>query len=152
MENHMKNTWLLALMVAAGAARGEGLQDLSWMAGSWMERKAGVDTEEHWLPPKGGLMMAMNRTVSDGKPTAFELLRIVMRDGKPAYLSMPNGRPAVEFSSVEQAPTRIVFEDAGRDFPRRISYWRDGDALMARIEGAINGQPRSKEWRFERMK
>ena len=140
------------VLAAAAGARAEGLQDLAWMAGSWMERKGGVDTEEHWLAPSGGLMIAMNRTVAQGKPTTFELLRIVMRDGKPVYLSMPNGRPAVEFASVEQAATRIVFEDAGRDFPRRILYWREGDALMARIEGTIGGQPRAKEWRFERMK
>ncbi|HUQ29678.1 MAG TPA: DUF6265 family protein [Usitatibacter sp.] len=148
----MKTSWIAALMLAVGAAHGEGLQDLSWMAGSWMERKGGVETEEHWLAPKGGLMMAMNRTVVDGKATEFELLRIVMREGRPVYLSMPNGRPAVEFASVEQAANRIVFEDAGRDFPRRILYWRDGEALMARIEGTIKGEPRAKEWRFERMK
>jgi hypothetical protein len=139
-------------LIAAAGARAEGLQDLAWMAGSWMERKGATDTEEHWLAPKGGLMTAMNRTVADGKATAFEFLRIELRDGKPVYLSMPNGRPAVAFASVEQAPTRIVFEDAGRDFPRRILYWRDGDALMARIEGTINGEPRSRQWRFERAK
>jgi len=65
---------------------------------------------------------------------------------------MPNARPATEFQTAEQGPTRIVFEDPGREFPRRVMYWRDGEALLARIEGTINGQPRSKEWRFERVK
>ena len=134
------------------SSRAEGLDDLAWMAGSWMERKGATDTEEHWLAPKGGLMMAMNRTVKDRKAVEFEMLRIVMKDGKPVYLSMPNARPATEFQTAEQGPTRVVFEDPAREFPRRILYWRDGEALMARIEGAINGQPRSKEWRFERMK
>ena len=54
------------------AARAESLDDLAWMAGDWMERKGGVDTEEHWLAPKGGLMTAMNRTVIEGRPTSFE--------------------------------------------------------------------------------
>jgi hypothetical protein len=145
----------IAAALAAFAAlqsQGAGLDDLSWLAGSWMERKGATDTEEHWLAPKGGLMMAMNRTVRDGKVVSFELLRIEMRGDKPVYLSMPNGRPAVEFKPVEEAPSRIVFEDAGRDFPRRILYWRDGEALMARIEGKIGGEPRSREWRFERVK
>jgi len=138
--------------VAAMGARGEGLDDLSWMAGDWMEKKGATATEEHWLPPSGGLMIAVNRTVSEGKPTTFELLRIEMRDGKPSYLSSPGGRPAVEFRTVEQSAQRIVFEDPAREFPRRILYWRDGEALMARIEGTINGQPRAREWRFERMR
>ena len=141
----------LATFIALGA-QAEGLDDLAWMAGSWMQRKGSVDTEEHWLTPKGGLMMAMNRTVNDGRAVSFEMLRIVMKDGKPVYLSMPNARPATEFQTAEQGPTRIVFEDPGREFPRRVMYWRDGEALLARIEGTINGQPRSKEWRFERVK
>jgi hypothetical protein len=74
-----------------------------------------------------------------------------MKDGKPVYLSSPGGRPATEFRTAEQSATRIVFEDPGREFPRRILYWRDGNALMARIEGTIGGQPRSREWRFEPM-
>jgi hypothetical protein len=141
----------LAAFVAL-CARAEALDDLAWMAGAWMEHKGTTDTEEHWLAPKGGLMTAMNRTVIEGRPTAFEFLRIEMKDGKPVYLSMPMGRPATEFRSVEQGPTRIVFEDPGREFPRRILYWREGESLMARIEGNINGQPRSKEWRLERMR
>ncbi len=146
--------WIAALSTAivALSAHAEGLDDLAWMAGSWMERKAGTVTEEHWLAPSGGLMIAVNRTVSEGKPTSFELLRIEMRDGRPSYLSSPGGRPAVEFKSIEQSATRIVFEDPGREFPRRILYWRDGEALMARIEGTINDQPRSREWRLERIR
>jgi len=33
-----------------------------------------------------------------------------------------------------------------------VMYWRDGESLMARIEGAINGQPRSRQWRYDRVK
>jgi hypothetical protein len=149
----MKRTLMVVITtVLPLVAAAEGLDDLSWMVGDWMEKKGATATEEHWLPPSGGLMAAVNRTVSDGKPTTFEFLRIEMHDGKPSYLSSPNGRPAVEFKSIEQSATKIVFEDPGREFPRRILYWRDGDALMARIEGTINGQPRSREWRFERMR
>jgi hypothetical protein len=145
---------LLATLVAFTAlgAQAEGLDDLAWIAGDWMERKGATDTEEHWLPPKGGLMIAMNRTVRDGKAVSFESLRIVMKDGKPVYLSQPNGQPVTPFPAVEQGPSRIVFEDPAREFPRRILYWRDGEALMARIEGTIDGQPRARQWRFEPMK
>src|SRR5215831_6575593 len=131
--------WIASIAALATMyTHAEGLDDLGWMAGSWIERKGGTVTEEHWLPPSGGLMIAVNRTVAEGKPTSFEVLRIEMRDGKPSYLSSPGGRPAVEFRTVEQSAQRIVFEDPAREFPRRILYWRDGEALMARIEGTIN--------------
>src|ERR1700754_2680003 len=110
-------------MLASLTVRAAGLDDLAWMAGDWMERKGAADTEEHWLPPKGDLMMAVNRTVKDGKASGFEFLRIELREGKPVYLSMPQGRPATEFRTAEQAAQRIVFEDPGREFPRRILYW-----------------------------
>jgi hypothetical protein len=148
----MKRCFAALCMFMAFTAAAEGLDDLGWMAGSWMERKESTDTEEHWIAAKGGMMMAVNRTVKDGRASDFEFLRIELRDGKPVYLSMPRGRPATEFRTAEQAPTRIVFEDPAREFPRRIAYWRDGEALMARIEGTFNGEPRARQWRFERMK
>ena len=148
----MKRMLAALATVAAASVHAEGLDDLAWMAGSWMERKGGTDTEEHWLAPKGGLMIAVNRTVADGKAKEFELIRIEMKDGKPVYLASPGGRPATEFRAIEQSATRVVFENAAHDFPQRVLYWRDGDALMARIEGTIRGQPRARQWRFERMK
>jgi hypothetical protein len=36
-------------------------------------------------------------------------------------------------------------------FPRRIVYRRDSAALIARIEGTVNGQPRAREWVFRRL-
>jgi hypothetical protein len=43
---------------------------------------------------------------------------------------------------------RAVFENLENDFPNRIIYAREGDRLDARIEGTINGQPRSMAWSF----
>ena len=149
---HVRIAALALCTALAATARAEGLDDLSWLAGSWIELKGGTETEEHWLAPKGGMMIAVNRTVRAGKAIEFELLRIEMRDGKPAYLSSPGGRPPVEFRAIEQAAARIVFENPAHDFPQRILYWRDGEALMARIEGTDQGRARGREWRFERIR
>ena len=45
-----------------------------------------------------------------------------------------------------------MFEHPTRELPKRILYWRDGEALLARIEGTRNGRDASEEWRFERAK
>jgi hypothetical protein len=58
----------------------------------------------------------------------------------------------VEFKLKESGDQRIVFENAAHDFPQRILYWRDGDELMARIEGTVKGKERSEAWRFTRAK
>lgn len=142
---------VLAALASAPVSSQE-LSSLAWMAGSWVERKDGVETEEHWLAPKGGMMVAMNRTVRANGRTSFELLRIEMREGKPVYLAQPGGRPVTEFRTAEHAAQKIVFENPEKEFPRRISYWRDGEALIARTEGRIRGEPFAEQWRFERLK
>lgn len=56
----------------------------------------------------------------------------------------------MEFKLKEAGEKRVVFENAAHDFPQRILYWREGDDLVARIEGTMRGQPRQQEWRFSR--
>jgi hypothetical protein len=41
-----------------------------------------------------------------------------------------------------------VFANPEHGFPARISYWRDGADLLARIEGTIQEEDVAKEWRF----
>ncbi len=144
---------LSALAFAASpAASAQDLADLAWLAGSWTERKVGSNTEEHWLTPSGGLMVGMNRAVRDGAKTSFEFLRIEMREGKPAYLASPGGREATVFPMAQAGPERIVFENPAKEFPRRITYWREGELLFARTEGRVRGEEKTEQWRFERLR
>jgi Domain of unknown function (DUF6265) len=108
----------------------------SWMAGRWCTTSANERSEEVWLAPAGGLMVGMGRTVSVARAKAqFEFLRIEMRDGVPSYLAQPQGRPAVEFRQVQGDQRSVRFENLAHDFPKRIEYRRDGDALHAQISG-----------------
>ena len=34
--------------------------------------------------------------------------------------------------------------------PRCIVYWREGEELLARIEGTLRDKPAAEEWRFAR--
>ena len=45
-------------------------------------------------------------------------------------------------------PQRAVFANPEHDFPARIVYWREGDELLARIEGTLRDKPAAVEWRF----
>jgi hypothetical protein len=46
------------------------------------------------------------------------------------------------------AGQRAVFENPTHDFPQRVIYERDGDALKARIEGSVAGEQESMDWTF----
>lgn len=108
----------------------------AWMAGRWCTASGNDRSEEVWLAPAGGLMVGMSRTVLAGRAKAqFEFLRVEMRDGVPSYLAQPQGRPAVEFRQVQADRGRVRFENLTHDFPKRIEYRRNGDALHAEISG-----------------
>lgn len=127
------------------------MERLGWLAGSWREAKDARETEEFWLPPKGGVMLGVNRTTRAGRAAQFEFLRIAKTERGVSYFAMPGGDPATEFRMVACEVNRVVFENEHHDFPNRVIYWlhANGD-LGARIEGRIQGKPRAVEWRFQK--
>jgi hypothetical protein len=135
----------------AQAAAAPTLNDLGWLAGSWSGRDGPDDHEEHWTAPKGGTMVGMHRTVRDGRMVEFEFFRIEAQNGKLVYLSQPGGQsPATPFTLASVSVERVVFDNPAHDFPQRLIYWKDGNALRARIEGTMQGKERSMEWRWTR--
>ncbi len=129
------------------------LAQLEWMVGAWSEVKPGTETEEHWLPAKGGLMLGLNRTVRAEGRSSFEYLRIARTEKGISYFASPQGRPATEFPLLETADNRVVFENLQHDFPQRIIYWLTPEGhLHARIEGLINKKRRSAEWHWKKQK
>ncbi len=128
---------------------------LAWMSGSWTTTARGVETEEHWTAPRGGTMLGTNRTIRGGVVTAFEFLRIARTPEGMSYFASPQARPATEFKATTLDARRVVFENPQHDFPAKITYWQSPeggeDVLHARVEGTINGAPRSLEWKWARM-
>jgi hypothetical protein len=118
-----------------------------WMSGYWLSCDQGRETAESWIGAGRDVMLGTNLS-GEG----FEFLRIAANeDGGLNYYSMPNGRsPPTPFAITSNADQRAVFENLQHDFPQRIIYERDGDVMVARIEGTMNGRTESMEWRFAR--
>lgn len=131
-------------------AQAQDISAASFLAGNWIEKTERGETQEMWTAPRGDMMAAVNSSLR-GTRAGFEFLRIVKRDGKLIYLASPGGRtPPTEFPLKESGENRLVFENPTHDFPTRILYTRDGDTLIARIEGTMGGKERAMEWRFKR--
>jgi hypothetical protein len=139
----------IALPAPAKAAIG----DLAWLGGAWVGTRgaAGATSiEERWSPPLGGAMLAVSRTVSRGKMSAFEYLRIVERDGTLVYIAQPGGAAPTEFVLTELTTTRAVFDNPRHDYPKRIVYELSAEgALRATIGFAKGGTPRRIEFKRE---
>ena len=147
-------TLVLALAIGANAtSHAGGLNSLGWMAGSWAAEKGGMRQEEHWMAPRGNMMVGMHRDTRPGKPSVFEYFRIEQRDDGVFYLSQPGGDPVTAFKLKDQSERRVVFENAEHDYPQRVIYWMDKPGVLhARIEGTIKGEQHSTDWTWPKAK
>jgi hypothetical protein len=142
---------LAALFVQAQSP--PSVDALSWLAGAWQGKIGQADNEEHWLPPKGGAMLGVSRTVARGRMVMFEFLRIEQRPDGVFYVAQPRGRPPVDFKMTRSTESEVVFENPQHDHPKLISYRREPNgSLTARVEGDEKGKHVVQEFRFERAK
>lgn len=134
---------LLNACVATAQDRPRPMPD--WLSGYWLACEGG-ETVENWIGAGGETLLGTN--LSGG---GYEFLRIAANEsGEIVYYSMPGGRsPPTEFVLTAHADRRAVFENPNHDFPKRIIYERNGDAMTARIDGG-DGSAQAMEWRFRR--
>ena len=140
-----------ALIAASALAQPPAkVESLGWMSGTWVSESPRAKVSESWLGPGNGLMVAVNLSTFASGRNSYEFLRIAETPDGFSYFASPDGRAPVEFKLKELGERRVVFENAAHDFPQRILYWRDGDALLARIEGKLKGEEKGQQWRFVR--
>jgi ketosteroid isomerase-like protein len=140
------NTWLFAGVLACSSGTpipsGPGaeatVQDLGWLAGTWITASEPV-TEEHWIPPLAGTMLGANRTIAHGETVHREHLLLEERAGSVFYVATPLGQAETAFLLTELDAQRAVFENPEHDFPKRIVYTRTGDALTAEVSADDKG-------------
>lgn len=144
---------LLAVTVPAIAPAAD-VSELAWMAGCWAAVGGESGSGEYWLMPAGGSMLAVNRTVRNGRTVAFEFLRIAeTEDGSLVLTASPSGQETTEFALGSISDKRVIFENAGHDFPQRITYrlLRDG-MLLGAIEGrTATGKRQQIEFPMKRV-
>lgn len=129
------------------AAKPPGLESIAWLAGHWRQESDKRVVEELWLPPRGGLMIGINRTVHASGKFQFEYLRIVADEQGVVYLASPGGTKPTPFRLTKAEKALAVFENPKHDFPKRIEYRLDGEKLTASIAGDKPGP----SWTFQRV-
>lgn len=146
---------ILMINIAAGTqatapAGMPSVKDVAWIAGCWDSTRNGRHVAEHWMPPEGGTMMGVSRTTAGEKTTEWEFL--IIRQGAKGldYVAKPSRQPEATFTATRATANEVVFENPAHDFPKRIIYKRDGDALTASIEGPMNGQNRRIDFPYKK--
>ena len=105
-----------------------------WMIGAW-EHADGTDwADEHWTPLRGDMMFGSARSGTGEKLNFWEQMRIQKEaDGGIVFWAMSGDQKPVRFVATAASENAIVFENPLHDYPQRIRYWREGDALKAEI-------------------
>ena len=57
------------------------IEQVGWLTGCWETSSPQRTIEEHWLPPRGGTMLGMGRTVRDGRTVEYESIVIRIENG-----------------------------------------------------------------------
>jgi len=112
--------------------------DLAWLQGHWQSQQGAVWIEEHWLAPRDGIMLGINRSGNGKGQVSFEFLRIQDNDGTLTYWAAPGGNSAVPFELEQTSTSDVSFVNAEHDYPQKIHYERVGDTLTATIS-AVDG-------------
>ncbi len=85
-------------------------------------------------------LLGYGYTERDGETRDWEQLRIQVIDGAPHLIAMPHGAAPVQFRLEEsETPNRAAFVNPEHDFPQRIEYWREGNALGVRVSAGEQG-------------
>ncbi|HEX8255820.1 MAG TPA: DUF6265 family protein [Thermoanaerobaculia bacterium] len=138
---------LLCLALALPLAAAPSIDDLKWLSGHWTGTIDGVQMEEIWSEPAGGIMIGMHRDVRPNRSTFFEFFRIAETKDAIVYYAQPAGRPPTPFKLTESSKERVVFANPENDFPKRIIYVLHKRELCARIEGDGNA---AEQWCWSR--
>lgn len=139
-------------MLACSTALGQDVtaDKLGWMSGCWAASGGETGSGEQWMAPAGGTLIGMSRTVKNGKTVAWEAVQIRDVDGKLAYVAKPHNQPEAAFKLASLDGQHVVFENPQHDFPQRIIYKRDGDRLLARVEGTMKGKTKGIEFPLQK--
>lgn len=110
---------------------------LSWLAGCWELKNGDRLIEEHWMAPRGGLMLGMARTLRAGKLASYEQTLIRRGpDGRLVFVASVPGQAPTTFTAAGESDTAIAFRNMEHDFPKEVRYARRGaDSLLASIAG-----------------
>jgi uncharacterized protein DUF6597 len=104
---------------------------------------------EQAVPPDGRCeLIAHGRRPYDERSSDGDVRRLPALSACRPSAVVRLGRTPVPFRLVESGARRAVFANPEHVFPARILYGRDGDDLLARIEGTIKDQSAALEWRF----
>lgn len=126
----------LIMMISTLVAPHSHAQDLDWLVGCWESFEN--YSKEVWVKNPDGTLLGFSASIERNEIAFYELLYIREVGGVLTYTAHPSGQNPAVFVISDRDEQRLVFENPQHDYPQRIVYEREGDALTAAIS-LLNG-------------
>lgn len=123
------------------------LKKLSWLEGKWerTNTKPGKKGFEIWTNVSATEWKGKGVSLTGTDTTFIERLKLIVKEGTPFYVAdVPENQKQILFRFTEFTDTGFVCENPEHDFPKKISYQKEGDKLKA----VISGDGKSIEYYF----
>jgi len=139
---------ILALLLSGIATADSDIAQLHWLSGCWAANDKEQGSIEYWTAPAGNSMLGVSRSVREGSTVFFEYMRIVVEDTNDiVFVASPDGQTTATFALIYLDDSKVVFENPQHDFPQRVIYRLEQPSqLVGRIEGTVDGVPRSTDF------
>ena len=129
---------------------------LTWLEGCWQGTVNQREFREHWLPPRGGMLIGAGQSVLRGKIQDYELQRIEPTSDGIFFSQFGGDRNETSFRLdkvvSEDKDTIFTFANTADAFPARLIYRRGTEGwLYETIEGKMNGSDRQVIYPMRRV-
>ena len=122
-----------------GATQSRATVDqLTWLVGTWKRTnsKAGQSGFETWSKVSSTELRGRGITMRGSDTVFVEKIRIISKDKELYYVAdVPENKEPVYFRIIELKEGGFTCENPEHDFPKKISYSRQGNKLHATISG-----------------
>jgi hypothetical protein len=138
---------LILIIQSSVAQVGPDLKKLSWLEGKWerTNTKPGKKGFEIWTKVSATEWNGKGVSLTGTDTTFVEKLKLIVKDGTPYYVAdVPENQKEVLFKFTALTENSFICENPQHDFPKKISYQKDGDKLKA----VISGDGKSIEYLF----
>lgn len=155
----MKNIFIPLLFVALAAGlqaqdiakeTRDNFNKLSWLTGTWNRTnvKPGRKAHERWEMSGNHEMKGFGVSMKEQDTLFVEKIKLVIKDNNIWYVAdVPQNKEPVYFKLTEISNGGFVCENPAHDFPKKISYKREGNKLVA----TISGDGKAMDYLFERQ-
>src|SRR5690349_3694308 len=111
---------------------------LLWLEGQWkrINAKPGRTASESWK--KGGVneLIGIGISMKEQDTVFVEKLKILVKDNSVYYVAdVAENKAPVYFKFTELTIDGFVCENPGHDFPKKISYKKEGNTVKATTSG-----------------